>query len=110
MLLVCTPVHFIRCFSPQFRNFVLDQAPLSEQVAQLAQEFYNSGIFELLVDNLHRLDFEVRASMTQKWKSGSLSKAIKSTALSFFFSFFFFLFFYIDTGNKCNAVLLHALR
>jgi len=80
---------FIRCFSPQFPNFVLDQAPLSEQVAQLAQEFYNNGIFELLVDNLHRLDFEVRASMTQRLKSGSLSKAIKSTALSFFLSFFF---------------------
>lgn len=42
-----------------------DQAPLSEQVAQLAQEFYNNGIFELLVDNLHRLDFECKKDVAQ---------------------------------------------
>ena len=40
-------------------NSVLDQTPLTEQVAQLAQETYNSDVFVSLLNNLHRLDFEV---------------------------------------------------
>lgn len=48
----------LRCHSPF--NSVLDQPPLSEQVAQLAQEVYSSDLLEGLVKNLKRLDFEVR--------------------------------------------------
>lgn len=37
-----------------------DQEPQTEMVAQLAQELYSSDMLLQLVDNLHRLDFEVR--------------------------------------------------
>ncbi|XP_046568927.1 calcium-binding protein 39-like [Haliotis rubra] len=37
-----------------------DQEPLSEQVAQLAQEMYLNDIFKLLIFNLHKIDFEGR--------------------------------------------------
>ena len=43
----------------QFVQFVVDQAPLTEQVAQLAQEIYNGDVFQELINHLHRLDFEV---------------------------------------------------
>ena len=36
-----------------------DQEPQTEMVAQLAQELYSSDMLLQLVDNLHRLDFEV---------------------------------------------------
>ena len=35
------------------------QEPQSELAAQLAQEFYNHDMLLLLVQSLHRLDFEV---------------------------------------------------
>ena len=36
-----------------------EQEPQSELAAQLAQEFYNHDMLLHLVQNLHRLDFEV---------------------------------------------------
>lgn len=39
-----------------------DQEPQTEMVAQLAQELYSSDMLLQLVDNLHRLDFEVRCT------------------------------------------------
>ena len=39
-----------------------DQEPQTEVVAQLAQELYSSDMLLQLVDNLHRLDFEVRCT------------------------------------------------
>lgn len=35
-----------------------DQGPLTEQVAQLAQESYSNDLFQALLAHLHRLDFE----------------------------------------------------
>lgn len=40
-------------------EFVVDQAPLTENVAQIAQEMYNLDLFEPLLQQLYRLDFEV---------------------------------------------------
>ena len=54
--------YFSRClhtFNTYFYHFILDQEPQTELVAQLAQEFYNSNIFFLLVKHLGKLDFEV---------------------------------------------------
>ncbi|KAL9963438.1 hypothetical protein ACROYT_G026949 [Oculina patagonica] len=42
-----------------------DQAPLTEHVAQLAQETYNSDIFLALLPLLHRLDFECKKDVAQ---------------------------------------------
>lgn len=42
-----------------------DQPPLSEQVAQLAQEVYSSDLLEGLVKNLKRLDFECKKDVAQ---------------------------------------------
>lgn len=42
-----------------------DQAPVSEAVAQLAQETYNSDVFQLLLLHLHRLDFESKKDVAQ---------------------------------------------
>ncbi|EDO40951.1 predicted protein [Nematostella vectensis] len=42
-----------------------DQEPQTELIAQLAQEFYNSHLFEPLLNNLHRLDFESKKDYVQ---------------------------------------------
>jgi len=42
-----------------------DQEPQAELVAQLAQEFYNQHLFELLVKNLGKLDFEAKKDVVQ---------------------------------------------
>ena len=39
-----------------------DQDPQTEQIAQLAQEVYTTGILYLLVKQLHVIDFEVSGS------------------------------------------------
>ena len=36
-----------------------DQEPHTESCAQLAQEMYNNNMLLLLIQNLHRIDFEV---------------------------------------------------
>ena len=36
-----------------------DQEPHSESCAQLAQEMYNNDMLLLLIQNLHRIEFEV---------------------------------------------------
>jgi len=36
-----------------------DQEPQQEVIAQLSQEFYNSGVILTLIQSLHRVDFEV---------------------------------------------------
>ncbi|XP_068685929.1 calcium-binding protein 39-like [Montipora capricornis] len=46
-----------------------DQPPLSEQVAQLAQEFYTSNVFISLITHLHRLDFECKKDVAQIWNN-----------------------------------------
>lgn len=43
--------------------FSLDQEPQTELVAQLAQEFYNTHLFQQFLHNLHRLDFEVSSTV-----------------------------------------------
>lgn len=45
-----------------------DQEPQTEVVAQLAQELYSSDMLLQLVDNLHRLDFEVRCTGKRRWR------------------------------------------
>ncbi|CAL9707375.1 unnamed protein product [Knipowitschia caucasica] len=35
-----------------------DKEPQTEAVVQLSQEFYNTNLFESLIENLHRIDFE----------------------------------------------------
>ncbi|XP_013381857.1 protein Mo25-like [Lingula anatina] len=42
-----------------------DQEPQSEQVAQLAQEIYNSKLLLLLIQSLHRIDFEGKKDVAQ---------------------------------------------
>jgi len=42
-----------------------DQEPQAEVGAQIAQEFYNNNILQLLVDNLPRIDFEGRKDVAQ---------------------------------------------
>lgn len=42
-----------------------DQEPQTELVAQLAQEFYNSVLFQRLLSNLHKLDFESKKDVAQ---------------------------------------------
>ena len=37
-----------------------EQDPQTELVAQLAQEMYNNNMLLLLINNLHKIDFEVR--------------------------------------------------
>lgn len=49
-LILCKPIVFL----------ILDQEPQTDLVAQLSQEFYNSDIFEQILNNLAKLDFEVR--------------------------------------------------
>lgn len=36
-----------------------DKEPQTEAVAQLAQELYNTNLLIALIENLHRIDFEV---------------------------------------------------
>ena len=36
-----------------------DTEPHSESTAQLAQEMYNNNMLLLIIQNLHRIDFEV---------------------------------------------------
>ena len=53
-------------FSPLYSNafcyfiIILDQEPQAELIAQLSQEYYSSNIFLALIDNISKLDFEVR--------------------------------------------------
>lgn len=42
-----------------------DQEPQTELVAQLAQEFYNTHLFQQLLLNLHKLDFESKKDVAQ---------------------------------------------
>ena len=39
-----------------------EQDPQAEMVAQLAQEMYHQNMLYMLVDNLNKIDFEVRLS------------------------------------------------
>ena len=38
-----------------------DQEPQTEVTAQLAQEMYNNNMLHLLIQNLAKIDFEVRS-------------------------------------------------
>ncbi len=40
-----------------------EQEPQAELVAQLAQEMYHQNMLLLLVQNLNRIDFEVKAKL-----------------------------------------------
>ncbi|XP_077988383.1 calcium-binding protein 39-like [Glandiceps talaboti] len=42
-----------------------DQEPQAELVAQLAQEFYNSGLLLSLIENLQKIDFEAKKDVAQ---------------------------------------------
>lgn len=46
-----------------------DQPPLAENVAQTAQEMYNTDLFGLLVEHLQKLDFESKKDVAQIFNS-----------------------------------------
>lgn len=46
-----------------------DQDPLTELNAQLAQEMYNSDMLVLLIENLHKVDFEGKKDVAQIFSS-----------------------------------------
>ncbi|RMX42098.1 hypothetical protein pdam_00001304 [Pocillopora damicornis] len=46
-----------------------DQGPVTEHVAQLAQEIYNCDLFKTLIQHLHKLDFESKKDVAQIFNS-----------------------------------------